>query len=89
MSVFTIDVGERRRLRIELQERYGLLEIEAINILNGYGISDYVNKYYQIRNEIIDNTNENSDFLIWLNNEMAKQDSQTCKDVGWSIEENE
>lgn len=41
-----LDIGDRRKLRIELQERYGLLEIEATNILNGFGISDYVNKYY-------------------------------------------
>ncbi len=47
------DIGERRELRIELQETYGLLEIEAINILNGYHIQDYVTKYYNIQNLIV------------------------------------
>lgn len=47
------DTGAFRDLRIEFQEKYGLLEVEAINILHGYHISDYVNKYQMIENEII------------------------------------
>lgn len=43
------DVGERRRLRMELQKRCGILPIEAINILNGYWIDIYVAKYERIR----------------------------------------
>ena len=39
------DVGARRKLRIELQQRSGLTEVEAINILNGHHISDYIIKY--------------------------------------------
>lgn len=46
------DAGQFRRLRIEFQERYGLTELEAINILNGYYVPDYVNKYYRIKNLI-------------------------------------
>ena len=46
------DAGQFRKLRIEFQERYGLTELEAINILNGYYASDYVNKYYRIKNLI-------------------------------------
>ena len=38
------DVRRHRELRIELQETYGLTEIEAINILNGNNISDYLIK---------------------------------------------
>lgn len=38
-------IGERRRLRLELEEKYGITEIEAINILNGSSIGDYINKY--------------------------------------------
>lgn len=30
------DVGERRKLRQELQNRCGLSELQAINILNGF-----------------------------------------------------
>lgn len=36
------DVGSRRLLRIEMQEKYGLTEIEAINIINGNHIREYV-----------------------------------------------
>ena len=77
------DVGERRELRIELQKRFGLTEIEAINILNGNGIADYVNKYYRIKNEIVDSSNENSEFQIWLKNEFMRQDYEMVKDDGW------
>ncbi len=30
------DIGERRKLRIELQERCGLTELEALNVCNGH-----------------------------------------------------
>ena len=36
-------------LKKELQEVYGLNEVEAVNLLSGYHISDYVNKYERIR----------------------------------------
>jgi hypothetical protein len=39
------DTGARRELRLELQNRCNILEIEAINILNGYHIQAYVQKY--------------------------------------------
>ena len=44
------DIGARRALRVELQQRYGLLEIEAINILNGFHGAFYVVKYRRIQN---------------------------------------
>ncbi len=43
-----------RELGKELQEKYGVTELEAINILNGYHIRDYVEKYYRIMNCIPD-----------------------------------
>lgn len=46
------DTKEFRELRTEFQERYGLTELEALNILNGYHAADYVNKYYRIKNLI-------------------------------------
>ena len=46
------DVGGRRELRIKLQEEYGVTEIEAVNILNGYNVQDYLAKYERIRNKI-------------------------------------
>lgn len=39
------DIGEHRALRRELQERYGVTELEAVNILNGRHITDYCMKY--------------------------------------------
>lgn len=36
------DIGTRRALRIELQARYNLTELAAVNIINGYHIGDYV-----------------------------------------------
>ncbi|MEY8518598.1 hypothetical protein AALC25_17205 [Lachnospiraceae bacterium 29-84] len=39
------DIGERRALRIELQERCGVTELEAINIINGSHIDSYCMKY--------------------------------------------
>lgn len=44
------DVLRHREMRLELQETYGLTEIEAINILNGNNISDYLLKYRRIMN---------------------------------------
>ncbi len=35
------DTGERRALRVELQERCGLTELEAINIVNGFHANTY------------------------------------------------
>jgi len=39
------DIGERRALRQELQTRYGVTELEAVNIINGFHIDTYCMKY--------------------------------------------
>ena len=39
------DIGGRRALRIELQERCGVTELEAVNIINGHNTGDYCMKY--------------------------------------------
>ena len=39
------DSGEFRMLKIELMKECDVTEIEAINILNGFHVSDYVKKY--------------------------------------------
>lgn len=36
------DIGERRALRLELQERCGLTELQAINVLNDRHVGDYI-----------------------------------------------
>ncbi|MDO4965388.1 MAG: hypothetical protein Q4E51_01645 [Lachnospiraceae bacterium] len=46
------DIDKHKELRLELQNKYGLTQIEAINILNGNNIADYVNKYTRVRNRI-------------------------------------
>lgn len=43
------DVDERRRIRLELQEKYDLTEMESINIINGGRTLDYVARYKLIR----------------------------------------
>lgn len=39
------DIGQRRTLRIELQKRCGLTELEAVNVINGHHVQDYIAKY--------------------------------------------
>lgn len=46
------DTGGKRALRMELQEKYDLLEVEAINLLNGYHVQDILRKYERIQNII-------------------------------------
>jgi len=36
------DIGDKRKLRIELQKRCNLTELEAVNIINGFHIDIYV-----------------------------------------------
>ena len=40
---------------MELQEKYGIAEIEAINIVNGFHFVEYVQKYDNIKNLRISN----------------------------------
>ena len=44
------DIGERRELRIELQNRFGLSQGEAINILNGFNAREIVQVYDNLKN---------------------------------------
>ena len=44
--------GMVRVIGEELQREYGVTELEAINIMNGCHVQDYVYKYYRIRNKI-------------------------------------
>ena len=43
------DIGERRKLRIELQEKCDILEIEALNIINGLYHEECVRKYKKVK----------------------------------------
>lgn len=44
--------GKMYELMSELMEEYGVTQVEAINILNGHHIAEYVNKYYRIQHLI-------------------------------------
>ena len=44
--------GMVRKIGEELQEKYGVTELEAINILNGNNVNDYVQKYFRIKHRI-------------------------------------
>ena len=52
------DIGERRRLRQDLQERCGITELEAINIINGFHIDTYCIKYLRKAREAAEGTPE-------------------------------
>lgn len=52
------DIGERRKLREELQARCNLTELQAVNIINGFHIPDYV-KMAAIKAEKEAQENEN------------------------------
>ena len=39
-----------RQLALELMEKYDVSEIEAVNILNGYNVGNYVDKYMAMKN---------------------------------------
>lgn len=52
------DIGERRRLRQDMQERCGITELEAINIINGFHIDTYCIKYLRKAREAAEGTPE-------------------------------
>ena len=54
----TLEKGERRKLREELQARCNLTELQAVNIINGFHIPDYV-KIAAIKAEKEAQENEN------------------------------
>ena len=45
-------IAEVRKIGEELQKEYGVTELEAINILKGHNVKDYLNKYYRIQHKI-------------------------------------
>lgn len=43
------DAASQKRLSDELRKIYGVTDIEAINIVNGRNVGDYINKYERIK----------------------------------------
>lgn len=60
-------INEVRRLGEELQQEYGVSELEAINILNGNNTADYVAMYEKMRDGIPRPMDEQeiADDVIW------------------------
>lgn len=69
------DINARRALRLELQKEYGLLEIEAFNILRGMNVQDYLVKYHKI---------EHGDIQEYRKAEVEKHQE---KDKDWTIDD--
>ena len=44
--------GKVREMGLQLQKEYGVTEVEAINIMNGRNVKDYLDKYYKMKNKI-------------------------------------
>lgn len=47
------DIGQMRKLRIELMERCGVTETEALNILSNYHVADYLLKYEILSGKVV------------------------------------
>lgn len=45
-------IGKKYELMLELMGKFGVTQLEATNILNGFHVADYVNKCYRIQNKI-------------------------------------
>lgn len=73
------DVGEVRKLKLELLERCGLTELEAYNVLLGNHVSDYVNKYKKILSGQAEAEEETSFKNIDKNKEKVKTEPVVYK----------
>ena len=62
------DIDARRQLREELQNRCGIPEIWALNIINGYYCKDYIAfiEYEKKGGEIKENRKDEQEYLEWL-----------------------
>lgn len=76
-------IGELRRLGKELQERCGVTELEAINILNGNHINEYVHKYERKRSKIYVDIDLHQRNISYLQQEEEAADRRAMEDDGW------
>lgn len=51
------DIRERRELRIELQNRCGLSELQALNVLHGYWVQEIIDYCEIAEKRKVDNEN--------------------------------
>ena len=76
-------VGEIRRLANELRNRCEITELEAINILNGNHILEYVRKYDRKLNNIDIDKEEHKKTISFLQQEEEAADRRAMEDDGW------
>ena len=76
-------IGEVRNIAEELRIRYGVTEIEAINILNGNHIQEYVQKYDRKNNKIEIDEELHKQRLSLLQQEEEAADRRAMEDDGW------
>lgn len=67
----------------ELRIRCGITEIEAINILNGNHIQEYVNKYNRKSNRIEIDEDVHKQKISLLQQEEEEADRRAMEDDGW------
>ena len=79
--------GLLRQLGDELIKEYGVSQIEAINILNGYHINQYVDKYYKIAKLMPLSSERKSEVSRLLDELQNLTESMNTRDDGFSFEE--
>ena len=70
------DIDIRRKIRSALQEQYGITEIEAINVLNGHNVSDYILKYHKLKSAMVLKAIRSSDLLCPNSYQKSKAGTQ-------------
>ena len=78
-----LDIGVRRDLKRDLMEKYSITEIEAINILNGNHIQEYVHKYDRKSNKIEIDEDMHKQKMSLLQQEEEAANRRAMVDDGW------
>lgn len=76
-------IGKLRKIAAELRIRCGVTEIEAINILNGNHIQEYVHKYDRKSNKIEIDEDTHKQRMSLLQQEEEAADRRAMEDDGW------
>lgn len=77
-------IGELRTLGKELARRCGITELQAINILNGNHIRDYVQIYQQpVAPSTGKKKSEDSEYLEWLAEKETKEKDRAQFEDEW------
>lgn len=81
------EIGELRNFRIELENRFGISEIQALNILRDYFIKGYCDYYRSKCDERnISIKKDDLDYLKWL---AEIEEKMRAKDCDYSFEEHD